>query len=375
MLTPAGRGPFAEQAGELMASLREILGAQAFPMVTTAQTVFLRDSGDEAECRSIFTSEYGANLPVTQYVAQPPCCGAALALEAWAIGGPQVHVERFGPHAMAVSYDGLRWTFCGGLAPAPGSAGAHSQMLSTLGNMRAALRLAGSGFEQVVRTWFCLGGITKLESGTQRYLEMNRARADFYRNLRFRGLPEHARPLHEFYPASTGIGMNGAGLVASCVALQTHRKDALLAPLENPQQTPAYAYHSKYSPQSPRFSRGVALQTGKYLTSWISGTASIVNSESRYPGDIQKQTEQTIENIERLLSPEAFLAQGIKGAGVRLQDLAKIRVYLKRSEDSSQCKAICERRFGPVPAIYALADVCRPELLVEIEGVAFTRLD
>ena len=32
------------------------------------------------------------------------------------------------------------------------------------------------------------------------------------------------------------------------------------------------------------------------------------------------------------------------------------------------------RRFGDVPTIYALADICRRELLVEIEGVAFSEL-
>jgi len=63
----------------------------------------------------------------------------------------------------------------------------------------------------------------------------------------------------------------------------------------------------------------------------------------------------------------------VKGAGAHLHDLAKLRVYLKRREDFPKCKAICKRRFGPVPVIYALADVCRPELLVEIEGVAFSR--
>ena len=56
-----------------------------------------------------------------------------------------------------------------------------------------------------------------------------------------------------------------------------------------------------------------------------------------------------------------------------MHDLAKIRVYLKRPEDFPKCEAICERRFGSVPAIYAVADVCRHELLVEIEGVAFSK--
>src|SRR6185369_1184800 len=146
-----------------------------------------------------------------------------------------------------------------------------------------------------------------------------------------------------------------------------------LLPLENPQQTPAYAYHPRFSPQSPKFSRGVALVLGDYITTWVSGTASVVHSLSVHQGDIKKQTEQTIENIEKLISAENFAFHGIKHGGSRLNDLAKIRVYLKRPEDFAECKAICEKRFGSVPAIYAVADVCRQELLVEIEGVAFSK--
>jgi len=110
------------------------------------------------------------------------------------------------------------------------------------------------------------------------------------------------------------------------------------------------------------------------VTTWVSGTASIVRSESRHLGDPEQQTTQTIDNIERLIAADNFAAHGLKGAGARLQDLAKIRVYLKRREDLAKCRAICERRFGSVPAVYAVADICRPELLVEIEGVAFSRL-
>ena len=117
----------------------------------------------------------------------------------------------------------------------------------------------------------------------------------------------------------------------------------------------------------------MALVLGDYVTTWVSGTASIVDSETRHPGDAAKQTEQTIDNIERLIAAENFTRHGVKGAGASLHDLAKIRVYLKRPEDLAQCRAVCERRFGAVPAIYAVADICRPELLVEIEGVAFFR--
>jgi enamine deaminase RidA (YjgF/YER057c/UK114 family) len=131
-------------------------------------------------------------------------------------------------------------------------------------------------------------------------------------------------------------------------------------------------YDSRYSRQSPKFARAMALATGKYVTTWISGTASIVNSETQYPGDIERQTEQTIDNIEKLISADNFHRHGISNAGASLSDLTKMRVYLKRAADLPKCQAICERRFSAVPAIYITADICRPDLLVEIEGVAFS---
>jgi enamine deaminase RidA (YjgF/YER057c/UK114 family) len=373
MITPRGRVPFGEQAREVLLAMRTVLGKYPEPMAITVQTVFLKDARDQAECEELFTTFSGADLPVTNYVLQPPCCGAALAMEAWAIGGKSVRVEHFGPQALAVAYDGVRWVYCAGVKPASSSRGVYPQTLDALGRLRAALEQAGSSFERVVRTWFYLGDITGPEGEAQRYQELNRARTDFYRDIRFHCSPSASNAAGGVYPASTGIGMVGHGLVASCMALETQRDDLFLLPLENPQQTPAYAYDSKYSSQSPKFSRAVALGLGDYVTTWVSGTASIVNAESRHLGDPERQTEQTIDNIERLIAPENFAQHGLKGAGASLHDLAKVRVYVKRAEDLAKCRAVCQRRFGAVPAIYAVAGICRPELLVEIEGVAFSR--
>jgi enamine deaminase RidA (YjgF/YER057c/UK114 family) len=373
IITPQGRGPFREQAREVLSLMQTVLEKQSEPMALTVQTVFLKDARDQAECAQIFAEFSGPGLPVTNYVWQSPCCGAALALEAWAIGGKSVRVEHFGPHTLAVTYDSVRWIYCAGVEPARSLRGLHPQTLDALGSLRAALVRAGSSFERVVRTWLYLGGITEAEAGVQRYQELNRARNDFYGDIRFQGsLPGKSR-LTALYPASTGIGMAGNGLVVSCLALETRRDDVVLLPLENPQQTPAYAYGPSSSAQSPKFSRAVALALGNYVTTWVSGTASIVNSESCYPGDLEKQTEQTIDNIEQLIAAKNFAVHGLDGGGATLQDLAKIRVYLKRPEDLAKCRAICEQRFGAMPAIYVVADICRPELLVEIEGVAFSR--
>ena len=373
MITPLGRGTFREQAREVVSAMRTVLAKQPEQMVVTVQTVFLKDAQDQAECERVLAALPSSQRPVTNYVLQPPCCGAALALEAWAIGGDSVRVERFGPHALAVSYDSVRWVYCAGIKPDGSLRGVYPQSLDVLERLRAALAQAGSSFPRVVRTWFYLGGITEPGTEGQRYQELNHARTDFYHGIRFHCSSPAPDSSGDVYPASTGIGMAGSGLVASCLALETRRDDVFLLPLENPQQVPAYIYHPKYSPRSPKFSRAVALALGDYVTTWVSGTASIVDSESRYPGDPEKQTEQTIDNIERLIAADNFAAHGLRGAGAHLHDLAKIRVYLKRPEDLAKCQAVCERRFGAVPAIYAMADICRPELLVEIEGVSFSR--
>jgi len=373
MITPRGRGAFREQAQEVLLAMGTVLSNCPEPMALTVQTVFLKDARDQAECRQLFAEFSGSNLPITNYVLQPPCCGAALALEAWAIGGKSVRVEHFGSRALAVAYDGVRWVYCAGVEPPAALCGVHPQTLDALGRLRAALKQAGSSYEHVVRTWFYLGDITEPEAGDQRYQELNRARTDFYRDIRFHCSSLASNPPRSVYPASTGIGMAGRGLVASCLALETERDDMFLLPLENPQQTPAYAYHAKYSPKSPKFSRAVALGLGDYVTTWVSGTASIVNSESCHLGDPEKQTEQTIDNIERLISAENLAFHGVEGAGASLQDMARIRVYVKRPEDFAIVQSVCRKRFGSIPALYLVADVCRPELLVEIEGVAFCR--
>jgi enamine deaminase RidA (YjgF/YER057c/UK114 family) len=373
MITPQGRGAFSEQVHEVLSRLVHVLEGQPQPMRITVQTVFLRRAADQPECARILAEFYGTNQPVTNFVLQLPCDGAALAVEAWAIGGSSVRVEHFGPQVMAVSYDSIRWIYCAGFTPRETAGDIYSQTLDVLGQMRAGLVQAGGSFEQIVRTWYYLGSITEPQADRQRYQELNRARTDYYHGIPFRCSLLDPNAPRGVYPASTGIGMAGTGLVLSCLALETRRDDVFLLPLENPQQTPAYAYHPKYSPQSPKFSRAVALVLGDYVTTWISGTASIVNSETWHVGDVEGQTEQTINNIERLIAPENFTMHGVAGAGACLRDLAKIRVYLKRAEDLAKCRAVCERRFGPVPVIYAVADICRPELLVEIEGVAFTR--
>jgi enamine deaminase RidA (YjgF/YER057c/UK114 family) len=249
----------------------------------------------------------------------------------------------------------------------------YDQSISAFQNLRSLLARAGVRFEQVIRTWLYLGGIVDDDGPTQRYKELNRARTDFYRDIPFltdRLPDDRSGPI---FPASTGIGATGRGISMSAIALVTDRTDIVAVPLENPRQTSAFDYAKRYGPQSPKFSRAMALSCGSYATIFISGTASITSSETRHIGNAAAQTHETLDNIAALISEDNLAQHGLPGLGTSLEGLGLVRVYIKRQEDYAKTRAACEKRLGELPTIYALADVCRPELLVEIEGIALAR--
>ena len=159
----------------------------------------------------------------------------------------------------------------------------------------------------------------------------------------------------------------------SCIALATDRKDILAVPLENPRQTAAYDYAASYSPKSPKFSRAMALSCGSHATIFISGTASITHSETRHVGDAATQTHETLDNIEALIAEPNLARHGLPGLGTTLANLGLVRVYIKRQEDYAQVRAAVPGAAGRSAHGLRIADICRPELLVEIEGIAFSR--
>lgn len=367
-LSPTRPGSAAEQIAEILAAREQILSARDWPMQLTTQTVFLADPADQSVCAERLASSPWGRATVTQFVQQAPPPPARLAMEAWAVGGPGVIVQRLSAQATLVSYDGLRWLYANTSRPRLAGQSCYRATQELFEQTTAQLRSAGMGWEQVIRTWWYLGDITGYEGGVERYQELNRARAEAFAGVTFGGVNPSG------YPASTGIGMSpGAGTALATLALQTDRKEVRLVPVENPRQIPAYDYARRYSQLSPKFSRAMALVTPDYITTWISGTASIVQSEVSHPDDAVAQTEQTLDNIRELIAAENFARHGIAGAGTTLRDLAKVRVYVKRAEDFAACQAVCARRLGNVPALFLQAEVCRPELLVEIEGVTFTR--
>lgn len=380
MVTPQKGSDAIDEAWEAVSTIRVILKQQSVPMTVTKQAVFVRSADDIESFQRLFRAYYGERMPATSFIVQPPCGGQALAIEAWALGGEDVDVQFPATDVVTISYDGLRWIYAAGISSPSGAATAYEESECAFKQLAERLNAAGASFQDVPRIWLYQGGITEHETNQEgeqieRYRELNRARTDFFEQQEALGQMTVSPDGEICYPASTGIGMAGRGLTISCMGLQTDRDDVLMQALENPRQTSAFDYSKRFSVKSPKFSRAMAVRIGDYATIWVSGTASILDSETVHKGDVERQTEQTIDNIERLISQENLQRHGLPGAGAKLSDLAKVRVYVRHLQDYETCRAVCDRRFGAVPIIYALANVCRPDLLVEIEGVAFTTLE
>lgn len=371
---PKHQGDLETQTWDALRTIQAVMKEESTLGSIVHQVVFLAQYDKVEECRRVMREFYGADFPATTYVPQKPCQGGLVSIEALGVGRKRgdVTIDRRSEQLVIASHNDVSWVHCAHIMPDPQIGGVYAQSLNAFQKMKNMLAGVGVRFDQIIRTWLYLGGIVEGDGEGQRYKELNRARTDFYQGVPFLAdlLPVD---LKVAYPASTGIGADGHHLIMSCIALQTTRADIVAMPLENPRQTPAFGYGCQYGLKSPKFSRAMALSCGAYATIFISGTASITDSETRHIGDVERQTEETLDNIAALISEENLRRHHLPRLGTTLDQLALVRVYIKRGEDYPKVRAICERRLGEVPTIYAIADVCRPELLVEIEGIAFSQ--
>jgi chorismate lyase / 3-hydroxybenzoate synthase len=164
------------------------------------------------------------------------------------------------------------------------------------------------------------------------------------------------------------------GAPAAC-ALGSHRgrlKIAFLAAtqpcvgIENPRQISAFNYPKDYGINPPIFARAGFFQqaVGKNML-FISGTASIVGHKTLHIGDITMQTKESIINIQAVLDEANRFALLKQWAMSQLYGL----VYVRNREDVNTIKAILKQN-ALINFTYVHADICRADLLVEIEAYA-----
>ena len=163
-------------------------------------------------------------------------------------------------------------------------------------------------------------------------------------------------------PAATAIGNAVPSGLVQVVALCAATPPVAL---ENPRQTPAWRYPRDYGPVSPGFSRGALVGEGERMRLLASGTASIVGHVSQHVGDAVAQAQESLANLEVLLQE----AERRSGLAFALSGHEALRVYLRRAGDLAAVQAALSARVPLADVWFLLGDVCRRELLVELEGV------
>ena len=391
-VAPATGVTLQEQVQELQLRIDRVLHENGLNRDSVVkQTVFLRTSDDRDFCDKSFSKYYGKiGGPATSYMIQPPAGGEHLAIEITAVTGEDARVRRVNGNLTVVEEKGLRWAYVAGVEPDERINDTYEQALNVLGNMKSilrrrhlGLRLRNFGFRNIVRTWIYERDIVgKDGDGGQRYQKLNEARSRFFRNVKLDircGLVNAMVNLFRRFqdagtipPASTGIGASEGTFVMEALAISTKRKDVYIKPLQNPVQTNAFHYSQKQllkgtsvgKKAPPFFSRGMSVVVSGDQMVLVSGTASIEGEKTVHIGDVGKQTEVTMGNIERVLGQ----------AGASLKDVPQLRVYIKKKQDYAKVKRAVEEKCPGVPCLYMIADVCRDDLLVEIEAIAFLPL-
>jgi chorismate lyase / 3-hydroxybenzoate synthase len=200
----------------------------------------------------------------------------------------------------------------------------------------------------VLRIWNYIPNINDGDGDAERYKQFCDGRAaglgDFFA---------------EGFPAATAIGHHD----------QRHQLQVYLlasidtgTAVENPRQVSAWRYPRQYGRTSPGFARAMLMPGQDALA--ISGTAAIVGHASTHEGNVEAQLNETLNNLEALLT-KADMPAGF-------DTHSPLKAYVRHSTDATRVREILQRRLPGVPVLLMHGDVCRSELLVEIDGWRFS---
>lgn len=331
--------------------------------------VFFTDAADGETFRTVaerigevLSERYPRQRPVWSLVAQRPLSGGVpartLAAEVHYHASPRRGAVRygcFGKIPYVVFDDGERRELFLSVGPhntwLPDCVPAQAEVV--FGRVAEIMRREGFPVDSIQRQWNYVEGITRETHGCQHYQALNDARSEFYAPVFWTN----------GYPAATGIGTVCGGITVDVNAATGLVSRAV----DNPLQRAAHVYSEKVLrpgdravPTTPKFERARVVEYGGQSLCYVSGTAAIRREESLAGMDAVRQTGVTVGNIGQLT------AQVSSGCRVR-----SARVYVKRAEDVPAVEEAVRAAYPEADLLFLEADVCRPELLVEIEALAF----
>lgn len=194
------------------------------------------------------------------------------------------------------------------------------------------------GYPHFLRIWNYVREINSVERGLERYQRFCVARHEAFAAAGY--------ALAGDLPAASAVGTQSGGLVMYFIAAREPGR-----PIENPRQVSAYRYPPQYGPKSPSFARATAWRDLVF----VSGTSSVVGHETLHAGDVVAQLDETLRNLDVL---------------VGLANLRSAKTYLRRGDDYAIVAPRLTAALPQAALLFLEADICRADLLIEIEGIA-----
>lgn len=212
-------------------------------------------------------------------------------------------------------------------------------------------------YPHIFRFWNYIPNINTTSYELERYRQFNLGRQEAF--LAFQ------RDVVGNVPAACALGFNTPEQTGLSIAFMAGRVEPTA--IENPRQISAYQYPEEYGPVSPTFSRASLIKLKQSELLLISGTASIVGHATQHDSDAIVQTREAMTNIEAVLGQANAAASH---ATFSLADL-HYRVYVRHPAHVTEIHNELTRYLSANPNVeYCQADICRQDLLLEIEASA-----
>jgi enamine deaminase RidA (YjgF/YER057c/UK114 family) len=347
--------PFEQQIDYIQqryAAARETLALP--PGSAACRRLFVSDAMNQAmSLRAGFGTDTDGSPVALSMIQQPPLSRAKVELLAYhSDGAAHATKHQLSGHDLLIERNGLRHLWSTGLCAGDnlGPSDAYAQTRHVFADLIATLgKLGGTLGINCLRTWLYMKGVDVF------YQDMVTARRELF-------AVEGLSPETHFI-ASTGI--EGA-----C----SHRYDVVamdaysilgLAP-EQVSYLNDFSRLCRTADYNVTFERGTRIAYADRAHMFISGTASIDNAGNvLHVGNVLRQLDRTMENVEALL----------RSGGAGLDSLMHLIVYLRDPADYAAISQALAAGFPGLPTCIVQGAVCRPEWLIEVEGVAIAAND
>ena len=211
--------------------------------------------------------------------------------------------------------------------------------------------LQASEYPHLLRVWNYLDAITQGEGDDERYRQFCVGRVAGLEGYRGQ------------FPAATAIGRRDGRRVLQVYWLAAKQPGTAI---ENPRQVAAYRYPRQYGPQPPSFARAMLAPASLHLPLMLSGTAAVVGHASQHSDDLPAQLQESFRNFDALIGTAQQQAPGLArhfGPGTLL------KAYVRDADALPLARARLDELLAPeVERLVLHAEVCRRELLIEIDG-------